>query len=90
MDLCLYELSGERRCSWQEAYCSPIFLFEDWVQEQLMKDNIMLREAEQCRTNTWLWVVHSSEIGEVHFILDEDILQAVSNCIYSISSYPAS
>lgn len=49
------------------------------MQEELMDENyITLREAEQCHMNTWLWVVHSSEKGEAHFILEEDILDAVS------------
>lgn len=79
MDLCLYEFSREGKCNWQEAYCSPIFLFKDWVEEELMnKNSIMLREAEQCRMNTWLWVVHSIEEGEAHFVLGDDILDAVS------------
>lgn len=80
VDFCLYEQSSERKCSLQEASCSPIFLFEDGMQEDLVDGNyISLREAEKCRMNTWLWVVHSSDEGEAHFILEEDILAAVSS-----------
>ena len=79
MDLCLHEQSSENKCSLQEASCSPIFLFEDGMQEELVDGNyISLREAEKCRMNTWLWVVHSSDEGEAHFIFEEDILAAVS------------
>ena len=81
MDLCLYEGSGaERKCSRQEAYCSPIFLFKNWpIQEEMMAENhVILREAELCRVNTWLWVVYSSNEGETHFVLEKDILAAVS------------
>ena len=77
MDLCLYDNS--RRCRLQKAYCSPIVLFEDEMQEELVDENyITLRETEKCRMNTWLWVVHSSDEGEAHFALENDILDAVS------------
>ena len=80
MDFCLYEsLGAERKCSQQEVYCSPIFLFNNSLQEETMIDNyVVLKDAELCRVNTWLWVVYSSKEGEAHFVLEKDILAAVS------------
>lgn len=80
MDLCLYEGSGaERKCSQQKSYCSPIVLFNNSIQEEMMAENyVILREAELCHVNRWVWVVYSSREGEAHFILEKDILAAVS------------
>lgn len=78
VDICLNETFSRKRklCNWKEIYCSPIILFEDSHRED--DNHVILREAEQCRTNTWLWVVHSSGEGEAHFVLERDILDAVS------------
>ena len=80
-DLCLYEgLGAKRKCSRQESYCSPIILFKNSIQEEMMVENnyVILREAELCRINTWVWVVYSGREGEAHFILEKNILAAVS------------
>lgn len=77
---CSMEFCYLRNCGFQAAYCGLIFLFEDWQQqeEQMDEHSMVLRESEPCHMNTWLWVAHSSEEGEVHFVLEDDILDAVS------------
>jgi len=78
---CSVDIYPIRKHFYKTMYCSPIFLFEDRRIQELMEhddNHVILSEAEQCRTNTWLWVVHSSVVGEAHFAIEGDILDAVS------------
>ena len=41
-------------------------------------NNITENITEPCAPNTWLWILDSSEIGEAHFVVGNNIINNVS------------